>query len=83
MEKLNNILKESMIEGHAYSFAYNLFKSRNVTSMDRFMELLFSDDGLKKEVTCLEYLSDKASVSHIIFFFYITFLMCTEKCDIK
>lgn len=63
MEKLNSILKESMIEGHAYSFAYNLFKSRNSISMDNLINLLFGNDGLKKEITCLDYLSDKALVS--------------------
>ena len=58
MNKINNVLKESMMEGHALSFAYNLYKSNSVNSTDKLMKLLFDDDGLKKEVTCLECLSD-------------------------
>ena len=62
MGKLNELLKESMIEGHALSFAYNLYNSKKGTSIEHLTKILFDEDGLRKELTCLESLHELSPV---------------------
>ena len=63
MSKLNDLLKESMVEGHALSFAYNFYNGRKGFSYESLIKTLFDeDDGVIKELTCLESLNKLSPV---------------------
>ena len=66
VKKLNLLLEESMVEGHAVSFAYNLLVNDKVRSTTKLVSMVSDEEGIKKELTCLHHLDDHLPVSFSI-----------------